>query len=72
VAIDSSRRGVVVLGGAVLGVWSRRLERGWSDGLRQLSSGGYGGGQSGEVAKEEEKGAPRWGVAPFIATRGGG
>jgi hypothetical protein len=26
---------------------------------------GYGGGQSGEVAKEEEKGAPRWGVAPL-------
>jgi hypothetical protein len=29
-------------------------------------------GRSGEVVKEEEKGATWWGVAPFIATRGGG
>jgi hypothetical protein len=69
VVVGSSRHGVVVLSGAVLGVSSSQSERGWSGGLRQLSSGGYGGGQSGEMAKEEEKGAARWGggVAPFIA-----
>jgi hypothetical protein len=61
VVVGSSQRGVVVLGGAVLRVWSRWSERGWSGGPRQLSSDGYGGGRSGEVAKEEEKGAPRWG-----------
>jgi hypothetical protein len=72
VVVGSSRHEVVVLDDAVLRVWSRRSERDWSGGARQLSGGGYGRGQSGEVAKEEEKGAPRWGVAPFIAARGSG
>jgi hypothetical protein len=43
VVVGSSQRGVVVLGGAVLRVWSRWSERGWSGGPRQLSSDGYGG-----------------------------
>jgi hypothetical protein len=55
----SSRRGVVVLDSMVLRVWSRRSERGWSGSPWQLNGGGYGGGWSGEVVKEEEKGAPR-------------
>jgi hypothetical protein len=57
--VGSSRRGVVVLDSMVLRVWSRRLERGWSGSPWQLNGGGYGGGWSGEVVKEEEKGAPR-------------
>jgi hypothetical protein len=40
-------------------VWTRWSERGWSGSPWQLSGGRYGGGQSDEVAKEEENGAPR-------------
>jgi hypothetical protein len=59
VVVGSSRRRVVVLGGAVLGVWSTRSERGQSSDLWQLSSSGYGGDRSGE------KGAPWWGWLPL-------
>jgi hypothetical protein len=65
VVVGSSQHGVVVLSGALLGVWLRRSERGWSGGPRQISGGGYGGGRSGEVVKEEEKGALRWGWLPL-------
>jgi hypothetical protein len=30
VVVGSSRCGEVILGGAVIGVWSNRLKRGWS------------------------------------------
>jgi hypothetical protein len=57
--------------GVVVGS-SRRSARGVVEAIGEGLERRYGGGRSGEVVKEEEKGAPRWRVAPFIAARGGG
>jgi hypothetical protein len=75
-----------MVGGGIRGWWSVAHSAGWSYAAARFSGcgrgsqrgagaalhDGYGGGRSGEVVKEEENGAPRWGVAPFIAARGGG
>jgi hypothetical protein len=72
VVVDSLRCGEVVHGGAVLGAWSNRFERGWS-GLFTVAQRDREWRCSGErKVEEEERGLHDGGWAPFIAARGGG